>query len=137
MALTHLVDTSVLTRLSAGPVRTALEPLAAGERVARTGISDLEVGFSARNRGEWTRLAAALSAFPLIETDATHVGRARQVQRLLALRGLRGRKIPDLLVAAAAEQAGLVVLHYDADFDLIARVTGQPCEWVVPAGTID
>jgi predicted nucleic acid-binding protein len=137
VALTHLVDTSVLTRLSAGPVREALEPLAAGERVARAGISDLEVGFSARNLGEWTRLAGALSAFPLIETDATHVSRARQVQRLLASRGLRGRKIPDLLVAAAAEQAGLVVLHYDADFDLIARVTGQPCEWVVPAGTID
>jgi hypothetical protein len=78
-----------------------------------------------------------LSAFPLIETDAVHVERARQVQRLLASRGLRGRKIPDLLVAAAAEQACLMVLHYDGDFDLIARVTGQRCEWVVPAGSID
>jgi len=28
------------------------------------------------------------------------------------------------------------VLHYDADFDLIAEITGQPCEWVVPRGTI-
>jgi len=82
-------------------------------------------------------LAAALAAFPLVETDATHVRRARQVQRLLASRGLRGRKIPDLLVAAAAEESGLAVLHYDADFDVIARVTGQPCEWVVPAGSID
>lgn len=137
MALTHLVDTSVLTRLSDAAVRAALEPLAAGECVARAGISDLEVGFSARNLGEWTRLASALSAFPLIETDATHVHRARQVQRLLASRGFRGRKVPDLLVAAAAEKAGLVVLHYDADFDLIARVTGQRCEWVVSAGSID
>jgi len=41
------------------------------------------------------------------------------------------------LIAAAAEENGLAVLHYDADFDLITRVTGQPCEWVVPAGTID
>jgi len=137
VALTHLVDTSVLTRLRVGAVRATLEPLAAGERVARAGISDLEVGFSARNLGEWTRLASALSAFPLIETEAGHVRRARHVQRLLASRGLRGRKIPDLLVAAAAEQAGLVVLHYDADFDLIGRVTGQPCEWVVPPGSID
>ena len=38
---------------------------------------------------------------------------------------------------AAAEAGGLAVLHYDADFDVIARVTGQPCEWVVPAGSID
>ena len=137
MVLTHLVDTSVLTRLSHAAVRTALEPLAAGGRVARAGISDLEVGFSARNLGEWTRLAAALAAFPLIETDAAHLRRARQVQRLLAARRLRGRKVPDLLIAAAAEAGGLALLHYDGDFDLIAGVTGQPCEWVVPAGSID
>ena len=100
MALTHLVDTSVLTRLSHTAVRTAIEPLATGGRVAWAGISDLEVGFSARNLREWTRLAAALAAFPLIETDAAHLRRARQVQRLLASRGLRGRKVPDLLIAA-------------------------------------
>jgi hypothetical protein len=137
VALTHLVDTSVLTRLGRGAVRTAIESLAAAGQVARAGISDLEVGFSARNLGEWTRLISALAAFPLIETDATHMRRARQVQRLLASRGLRGRKVPDLLIAAAAETSGLAVLHYDADFDVISRVTGQPCEWVVPAGTID
>jgi hypothetical protein len=59
------------------------------------------------------------------------------VQRLLAGRSQSGRKIPDLLVAAAAEDAGLVVLHYDADFDRISAVTGQRCEWVVPPGSID
>jgi hypothetical protein len=29
------------------------------------------------------------------------------------------------------------VLHYDGDFDLIASVTGQQCEWLAPAGSID
>ena len=137
MALTHVADTSVLARLRHQAVRAALEPRAAAGQVARAGISDLEVGYSARNLAEWNQLAAALDAFPLIETDAAHVRRARQVQRLLASRGLRGRKVPDLLIAAAAEQSGLAVLHYDADFDLISRVTGQPCEWVVPAGSVD
>jgi predicted nucleic acid-binding protein len=137
VALTHVVDTSVWTRLHHQAVRAAIEPRAAAGQVARAGISDLEVGFSARNLAEWNRLAAALAAFPLIETDAAHVRRARQVQRLLASRGLRGRKVPDLLIAAAAEQSGLAVLHYDTDFDLISRVTGQPCEWVLPAGSID
>jgi hypothetical protein len=46
-------------------------------------------------------------------------------------------KIPDLLVAAAVEDAGLIVLHYDSGFDLIAGATGQPTEWVVRAGMID
>ena len=63
--------------------------------------------------------------------------RARQVQRMLAGRRQRGRKVPDLLVAATAEDAGLIVLHYDADFDRIASVTGQKCEWVATPGSID
>jgi predicted nucleic acid-binding protein len=137
MALTHLVDTSVLTRLSAPSVRSVVEPLAAGGRAGRAGISDLEVGYSARNQREWDELQRALDAFSLVETEASHVKRARKVQRLLASRSQSGRKIPDLLVAAAAEDANLVVLHYDADFDRIAAVTGQRCEWVVPAGSID
>lgn len=35
---------------------------------------------------------------------------------------------PDLLIAAAAERAGLVVLHYDHDDALIAGATTQPWE---------
>jgi len=137
MALTHLVDSSVLTRLGQHAVREAIEPKAERSELARAGISDLEVGYSARNAAEWDRLAEALNAFDLVETTAAHVRRARQVQRLLASKHQRGRKVPDLLVAAAAEAENLVVLHYDADFDRIAAVTGQSCEWVVRAGSVD
>jgi len=137
MALTHLVDTSVLTRLGEPTVRAALESLAAVGRVGRSGISDLEVGYSARSAREWDDLQTALSAFELVETESRHMKRARQVQRMLAGRSQRGRKVPDLLVAATAEEAGLIVLHYDADFDRIAEVTGQKCEWVAAPGSID
>jgi predicted nucleic acid-binding protein len=137
MALTHLVDTSVLTRLAEPSVCSALEPLASVGRVGRSDISDLEIGYSARNARERDALAGALAAFGLVETDARHVQRARQVQRILAGGSRHGRTVPDLLVAAAAEDAGLVVLHYDADFDRIAAVTGQKCEWVVAQGSID
>jgi predicted nucleic acid-binding protein len=137
MALTHLVDTSVLTRLGRPEVRTAIEPRVARGELGRAGISDLEVGYSARSASEWDRLAAALEVFDLVETTTEHVRRARQVQRLLATKHQRGRKVPDLLIAAAAETEGLIVLHYDADFDRIAAVTGQRSEWVVPAGSID
>ena len=137
MALTHLVDTSVLTRLARSEVRVALQPRAERGEIARAGISDLEIGYSARSAREWDRLAGALDLFELVETTAEHVRRARQVQRLLAARHQRGRKVPDLLIAAAAEAENLIVLHYDADFDRIALVTGQRTEWVVPAGSID
>ena len=137
MALTHLLDTSVLTRLRKADIRAAIEPKAQLAQLARAGIGDLEIGYSARNDSEWDRLAGALEVFELIETTAEHVVRARQLQRLLASRHQRGRKVPDLLIAAAAEARGLIVLHYDSDFDQIAAVTGQTCEWVVPAGSID
>ncbi|HWH13005.1 MAG TPA: PIN domain nuclease [Solirubrobacteraceae bacterium] len=137
MALSLIVDTSVLKRLSRTEVRDIVEPLAVRGELARTTISDLEVGYSARNSAEWDRLVGALEAFSLVETTVTHMRRALQVQRLLADRSQRGRKIPDLLVAAAAEQLSLGVLHYDADFDLIAGVTGQRCDWVAPAGSLD
>jgi predicted nucleic acid-binding protein len=137
MALTHLLDTSVLTRLREPAVREAIEERAQRGQLARAGISDLEIGFSARNAAEWDRLADAMEVFALVESTAEHVRRGRQAQRLLASRHQRGRKVPDLLVAAAAEARSLTVLHYDADFDLIAAVTGQSCQWVVPAGSID
>lgn len=137
MALTHLVDTSVLTRLRHSSVRDVIEPMAAAGTLARAGISDLEVGYSARSAKEWDRALDALGAFDLVETSSDHVRRARQVQRLLAAKHQRGRKVPDLLIAAAAEASDLAVLHYDADFDRISAVTGQRVEWVVPAGTVD
>jgi len=137
VALTHLLDTSVVKRLSRAQVREVIEPLAAAGELGRPSICDLEVGYSARNAEEWDQLLGALDAFGAVNTTAAHVRRALQVQRLLAERSQRGRKIPDLLVAAAAEELDVPVLHYDADFDLIASVTGQPCQWVVPAGTVE
>lgn len=137
MALTCLLDTSVLTRLREPGVREAIEPRAERSELACAGITDLEIGYSARSAAEWDRLAEALDAFELVETTNEHLRRARQVQRLLASKHQRGGKVPDLLVAAAAESRNLTILHYDADFDRIAAVTGQPCQWVVPAGSVD
>lgn len=137
MAVTHLVDTSVLTRLAAPEVRSTLQPRAERGELATAGISDLEVGYSARSASEWDRLAEALGVFELVETTSEHVRRAKQVQRLLAAKHQRGRKVPNLLIAAAAELERLIVVHYDADFDRIVAVTGQRSEWVVPAGSID
>jgi predicted nucleic acid-binding protein len=94
------------------------------------------VGYSARDAEEWDRLLDALDPFDRVETTAAHLRRALQVQRLLAQSSQRGRKIPDLLIAAAAEQLDVPVLHYNADFDAIASVTGQRCRWVVPAGSV-
>ena len=55
--------------------------------------------------------------------------RALEVLTLLADRGQhRAPSVPDLIIAATAELAGLTVLHLDKDFDVIADVTGQSVE---------
>ena len=132
----YLLDTSVLIRLHAPSVLQRIEEVD-NDGLARTTMTDLEIGFSARNAAEWDRLVVALGAFRQLDVEAHHFDRARQVQRKLAAEGLKGRKVPDLLIAAVAEAESLSVLHYDADFDYIATVTGQPTQWIVERGSID
>jgi predicted nucleic acid-binding protein len=65
--------------------------------------------------------------------------RAIKVYRELAHQGgahQRSVGHGDLLIAAAAETAGVELLHYDEDFDRIAAITGQPTSWIVPRGTL-
>ncbi len=130
----YLLDISVITRLREPSIAERIGELD-GDGLARAAMTDLEVGFSARNGDDWDRISTALGAFRLVEVEAHHFQRAGQVQRTLAAGGLRGRKVPDLLIAAVAESASLTVLHYDADFDHIATVTGQPTEWIVERGS--
>ena len=63
--------------------------------------------------------------------------RALEVQASLAeMSQHRSVSLPDLIVAACAEENGLTVLHYDGDYERIRSVTGQPTRWVVPCGSV-
>jgi hypothetical protein len=137
---TYLIDNSALARTrTKAVVKARLEPLILQGLAATCSITELERLFSARSgveHSEWREEATL--RFARAEIDQHVLDRAVEVQGLLADRGQhRGANVPDLVVAATAEHAGLTVLHYDADFDLIATVTGQPTEWVVPRGSID
>jgi predicted nucleic acid-binding protein len=134
----YLADTSVFARLPKPPVATAFAPLAAAAQVAVCGPVAFELGYSARNRQDYDALVSLLDAFPRVAvTDGDHQ-RAVEIQAELCARGQqRALSLVDALVAAAAEARDLVVLHYDADFELVAEVTGQPLVWVVPRGQAD
>jgi predicted nucleic acid-binding protein len=130
----YLVDTSVLTRLRLPRLSSTLLGLG---RLFYSPVSGLELRFSASNERDYQKLTTILEGFDRLElTDATF-DTADRTQRLLAKAGLKGRPVPDLIIAAQAELAGLTLLHYDADFDLISSVTGQPTLWVAPPGSID
>ena len=109
---THLAETSVLTRLSVAAVRGALQPFVDAVALARCTLTDLELGFSASSASDSDRLQAVLTTLTSVEVTPVVISRAKNVQRMLAAGGLKGRKVPDLIIAAAAELTGLTVLHY-------------------------
>ncbi len=135
---TFLADKSALTRRETRPeVRVALEPLLLAGEIATCGIVDLELLYSATSPATYSALAEALRGMPRVALDDAAVERALKVQGELAQHSQhRAVPLPDLLVAACAEQAGLTVLHYDADFDRIAKLTGQRVQWIVPRGSV-
>lgn len=133
-----LADTSAVARIAQPAIGARLRPLMEAGLVARCTVTDLEAGVSARNGPDWSHTDSARSPWPRAAIDQSVLDRAYEVQGELASRGLhRTVKIGDLVIAAAAEYAALVVLHYDRDFDRIAGVTDQRAEWVVPPGSAD
>jgi predicted nucleic acid-binding protein len=134
----YLADTSALARFSLPAVRERIAPLLSAGLIARCGMVDLEMMFTARSHLELVAMRTDhADAFPFVPTTQADFERALDVMVLLsAPHKHRAAKAPDLLVAAVAERAGLTVLHYDADFEHIADVTGQAMEWVVPRGSL-
>jgi hypothetical protein len=118
-------------------VRRRLAPIIEAGEAASCAIVDLEVLFSARSFEDYVeiRRRRELAYRAVTLTDAVFQ-RALDVQQALARIGHHRLPIPDLVISAAAELASLTVLHYDSDFDPIARVTGQPMEWVVERGSV-
>ncbi len=132
MALTEwLIDKSALVRLA-----DSLDTEEWAARIERgliriTTVTRLEIGHSARTAGDAHSVfnSPPLSAMPVEYLTPAIEDRALQLQLLLAGKGQhRAPSIPDLLIAATAELAGLTVLHLDKDYELIASITGQPLE---------
>lgn len=134
----YLADTSVFARLTKPAVSAAFAPLVAGGRVVLCAPVVFEIGYAAQSPADYRELEQRLLTFPSVPvTEADH-RRALETQSALAARSQhRGLSLVDALVAAAAEARDLVVLHYDAHFELVATVTGQSHEWVVARGTAD
>lgn len=134
----YIADKSALVHLGKAAVAARLTPLIMAGQVATCGIIELEVLYSAKSERDLVETRRErVRAFPRVAMDEADFVRAEDVMAQLAKKGHhRSVSLPDLLIAAAAERARLVVLHYDADFDIVASVTGQPVEWVAPKGSL-
>lgn len=97
----------------------------------------LELTRLAPNERRAQEVAGRLGAFEAIAMPTSLWSRAREIQLALAGSGDHRRVPPaDLLIAAAAEEAGVVLFHYDRDYERIAAVSGLRHQWIVADGTM-
>lgn len=137
--VSYVLDTSVVSRLGTQlPVRRRVAEIGYRNCVLPAPVL-LELGVTARTGAEHRTMMDRLhTAFAVVAATPWAQERALEVQGKLAERGLhRSARLGDLLIAAVAEQVGATILHYDRDFEVVAGVTGQPCEWVAPGGDLD
>lgn len=138
--MTELADTSAwFASRRSDDVRRSFDELVLERVIATCDAVKLELLYTTRNGAELSARRAELDLLPQCAIGPAEFRRALDVYEALAHQGglhHRGVTHPDLLVAAAAETAGVTVLHYDADFDTIAAVTGQPTRWIAPRGSL-
>lgn len=97
----------------------------------------LELTRLAPNAVRAQAIADQLDAFQSVPMPSPLWDRAREVQLLLAARGDHRRVPPaDLLLAAAAEDANVPLVHYDRDYERIAAVTDVESQWFVADGSL-
>jgi predicted nucleic acid-binding protein len=138
--VTELADTSGWTASARDPElrRRFDESVAAGE-IATCDAVAFELLHGTRNGHEFSETRTRLGLLSRCPIDRREWRRALDVYEMLAHQGgMHHRRVKraDLLIAAAAESAGVPVLHYDADFDVIAEITGQPTRWIAPRGSL-
>ncbi|HWY89838.1 MAG TPA: PIN domain-containing protein [Solirubrobacteraceae bacterium] len=93
----------------------------------------LEMLYSARNPGDYTDIEEKLSSFRDLRVDAETIATALSAHRELGAKGRHRLPIPDLLIAACAQQHQAAVLHVDRHYDVLAEVlTFEPVRCVTP-----
>ena len=140
--MTELADTSAWIwsrRAAHPPLREAFDTALVDGQVATCDMVRLELLYSARNAREFAEIRDELAALVDCPIGQEQWQRALWVyEQLSAQRGAHQRSVkhPDLLIAAAAEAAGVPVVHYDEDYDRIAEMTGQATRWLAPVGSL-
>jgi predicted nucleic acid-binding protein len=112
----------------------------ANQQIATSEMVSLELLHSARDGVDFDERAGDLALLPRAPITPAVFANARAAFRALAHRHPlfhRSVTLPDLIAAAAAADAGIGVLHYDADYDTLAEVLPFESRWIAPRGSLD
>jgi hypothetical protein len=134
----YLADTSVFVHQGrSSMVQRRFESLLSEGRLAACQMTALEYLNNAPDPGWYETLRAALHGQRWMDVTTEAMNRAMEIHREMAATSQHRRfRLPDLIIAATAELNGATVLHYDEDYERIAKITGQPIEWVAPKGSL-
>jgi predicted nucleic acid-binding protein len=138
--MAELADTSawVVSDRDADLRRSFDDAVGRGE-VSTCDMVKFELLYGARSAREFFEIRLHLDLVVQCPIGPAEFRRALDVYEALARQGgLHHRRVkhPDLLIAAAAESAGVPVLHYDRDFETIGEVTGQAMRWIAEPGSV-
>jgi predicted nucleic acid-binding protein len=133
-----VVDTSAWSRASHPTVREGWIEALRADRLRVSPIARMKILLSARGGGDFDTLAERLAALRTAPLTATIAQAAQGAMRALAHRSAGAQRIPlaDYLPAAAAEELGAAVLHYDRDYDTLAEVMTFESIWLAPPGSL-
>lgn len=133
-----VIDTSAFARAHHPDVREQWREALLGDRLRLSPAARLEILLSARDGESFDVLAEQLSALRPAPLTAPVIRAAEAGMRVLAHRSAGAQRIPivNYLLAAAAEQLGVAVIHYDRDYDTLSEVMEFDSVWLAPAGTI-
>ncbi len=133
-----LVDTSAWSRAHDAAVRDRwVQALLAG-RLRLSPTARLEILLSARSGKDFDVLAERLTALRTAPLTATTARAAQDAMRTLAHRPAGAQRIPvvDYPIAAAAQETGAAVLHYERHHDTLAEIMAFGSVWLAPSGSL-
>lgn len=133
-----LVDTSAWARAEHPATRDSWLAALLGNRLRLSPIVRLEILLSTRNGSGFDQLAEHLDAIRPAPLSTSVIRAAEAAMRALAHRSAGAQRMPivDYLVAAAAQELGAAVIHYDRDYDTLTEVLEFESIWLAPAGTL-
>jgi len=94
----------------------------AADELCLCAVTRLELLYSARSHRDYQRLQDDLALFRDLRMDAETFATALSAQSELAVMGRHRVAVPDLLIAACAQQHGADVVHVDRHFETLAQV---------------
>ena len=136
---TLIADKSAWSHASHARVNRQFAAALRNGQIVTSPVVNLELLYSARDGESFDQLGADLAQLRNIPITRSVTNAAQRALRALAHRRPpqhRSVSLPDLLIAAAAEDAAVGVLHYDEDFDTLATVLDFESRWIAPRGSL-